>query len=356
MAWASTGPRRARRGGVTVFALVAAVLVAPARAAACDVCAVYTATEMRESRTGFRVGAAEQLTRFTTLQEDGEEIPNPAGERLTSSTTQVLLGYQLTPRFGLQLNLPLVSRTFRRLQEGRIVHGDETGVGDLSLLALGRPFGYVTERSVFELSLLGGLKLPSGDSSRLAEELAEGHHHGAAAALAGHAPEPLHAAPSDASSPGGGDEPQSGIHGHDLALGSGSVDGIVGGSLFWSWQQLFVTAAGQYAIRTVGDFDYCYANDLVWQIGPGVYPLLGHRGTLGVQALFSGETKGKDRLDGVRLDDTGITALYLGPALSFTWGTSLGADVAADLPVRQANTALQIVADFRIRGGFTWRF
>ena len=331
-------------------ALGAASAVRPA--AACDVCAVYTATELREARTGFRLGVAEQLSRFTTLKRDSEEVDNDAGERLTSSITQLIAGYTITPRVGVQLSLPLISRTFRRVEGDALVHDDETGPGDLALIGHALAYSSVTERSVFRFSLLGGVKFPSGDSSRLGEELAEERAVGVAPR-----PRPRH-------TPSPGDDPadpdaaahESGIHGHDLALGSGSYDGIVGAGLFWSWQRFFATAETQYAIRSEGDFDYTYANDLTWSSGPGVFALLGHDHTLAIQGLVTGETKGNDEQAGVKLDDTAITALYAGPGLTFTWGTSLDAEVAADLPVVQHNTGLQIVADFRLRGAIAWRF
>ena len=40
----------------------------------------------------------------------------------------------------------------------------------------------------------------------------------------------------------------------------------------------------------------------------------------------------------------------------FTWGTSLAADVAVDVPAIQNVTSVQIVPDYRVRGGVTWRF
>jgi len=51
--------------------------------------------------------------------------------------------------------------------------------------------------------------------------------------------------------PGGGSEEgmANAIHGHDLALGSGSWDGIIGGQIYASWRRAFVTAALQYRIR-----------------------------------------------------------------------------------------------------------
>jgi hypothetical protein len=277
-------------------------------------------------------------------------VANVADERLLSSITQVLLGYNLTPRFGLQLNLPIISRTFRRVEDGRIAHDDETGFGDLSLVGTANAFSRVGDETVFRLTLLGGLKLPSGDSSRLGEELEEGHHHASGVVIKHGPTEPG----EPAETPGGALE--SGIHGHDLALGSGSVDGLIGGQVFWSWRRLFVTLGAQYAIRTEGDFDYRYANDLTWTGGPGMMALLEHNYSLGLQAVLTGETKGKDELDGVPADDTGITALYAGPEITFTWGSSLGADLVLDIPVVQNNTALQIVADYRVRAGLTWHF
>ena len=335
-----------------LLGLVSAALPPPTNA--CDICAVYTATEQSESRTGPSLGLATQYTHFGTLQENGHEVPNPNGEYVESVITQLLFGYQLTPRIGLQLNLPIITREFRRLQEDGRVRGNVAGPGDLSILAHVLAHSIVTETSIFRFSLLGGLKLPSGDSSRLSEELAE-----VSATAAGvRRRMPRHTV-SEPETDGGGGNPAahaSGVHGHDLTLGSGSVDGIVGGDLYWSWKRGFLTASMQYAIRTEGSFDYQFANDLTWAGGPGAYVLLEHDYTLALQALLSGETKGKDTQLGVRLDDTAVTNLFLGPRVLFTWGTSLALEGALDLPVLEHNTSLQIVPDYRLRGAAIWRF
>ncbi len=309
-----------------VVAAVVLLLTGAARTYACDVCAIYTATEQRESRQGFRIGVAEQLSRFTTLQDDGHKIDNP-GEHLTSSITQFVLGYDFGPLGGVQFTLPVIVRDFRRREEGVITSGSESGIGDVSLIGTLRPFSYVTERSVLRTSLLGGLKFPTGSTDRLHEELHEDEEGG-----------PL------------------GVHGHDLALGSGSYDGIIGGAVFASWQRLFWTTAVQYAIRTTGAIDYRYANDLTWGGGPGVYPFLTHEASLSLQAMVTGEHKGTDTLDGVEAEDTGMTAVYMGPGISATWGTSFAADVAVDFPIMQDNTSVQLVRDYRIRAGLGWRF
>jgi hypothetical protein len=84
--------------------------------------------------------------------------------------------------------------------------------------------------------------------------------------------------------------------------------------------------------------------------------LLGHDYSLALQAAFSGETKGKDRQAGARLDDTGVTNLFVGPRVLLTWGTSLAAEAGVELPILQHETALQIVADHRLRAALVWRF
>jgi hypothetical protein len=338
--------------GLGLATLVAA-LGSARTAAACDICAVYTATELGESRIGPRAGVAVQYSHFGTLQDGGEEVPNPEGESIDSVITQIVLGYQVAPRVGVQLNLPLISRSFDRVEDGRRVRGVVDGPGDLSLVGHVLAHSVVTESSVFRFSLLGGLKLPTGDSSRLAEELEEPAAH---AAARGVRLVPRHDEPGPDGGGGAGEHHASGVHGHDLALGSGSVDGLVGGEIFWSWKRAFVTGRLQYMIRTEGDFDYRYANDLVWDGGPGAYLLLGHAHSLALQASFAGETKGKDTQQGRTLDDTAVTNLFAGPRLLGTWGTSLAAEATVELPVVQNNTALQIVADYRVRAAVVWRF
>lgn len=83
----------------------------------------------------------------------------------------------------------------------------------------------------------------------------------------------------------------------------------------------------QYTIRSEGRFDYQFANDLSWNGGPGVYLVLGHEYTLGVQCNIFGETKGQDTIAGVATDDTAETIVYVGPEINLTWSSKLSAQV-----------------------------
>lgn len=363
--------RRHQGYGGAWLASIVVLLAVPQAVRACDLCAIYTTTETRQETIGPYAGVAEQYTYFATLKDNGRAVENTDDQRLRSSITQVIAGYQVHPRIGLQLNFPIIARTFRRPTEDGIQNGHETGIGDMSVIANVKAFSWADTERVAHLYLFGGLKFPTGDPSALSEELNEGqdepppeptacssHMEGCAEPSALRVPvrvRPQHAmeaAPTEVAS---------GIHGHDIALGSGSVDGIVGGQVFGSWKRAFATAAIQYVARTVGAFGYQYANDLLFETGPGAFlllgdALLGEPYSLGGQILFSGETKGNDTLDGEKAGDTGITALYLGPAFRFSWGTHLGSEIGADLPVLQNNTQLQIVPDYRLRGGISWRF
>jgi hypothetical protein len=358
-----TQPRRAaiRRGRAIIVraATLVALLAAPRLVRACDLCAIYTTTEEREEKPGFRIGVAEQYTYFATLKLNSQTVPNPYNERLRSSITQLIAGYTFHPRIGVQINFPIIYRTFRRVEQSGVVNGTVDGIGDMSVIASVKALSWVDTQLIGHLFLFGGLKFPTGDPSELSEEVPK--------PPCIPFPDPAMCSPKLVQVPvtvrphhhtGG---PPSGIGGHDLTLGTGSVDGIVGAQAFGSWRRLFATASIQYVARTVGAFDYQFANDLLFETGPGAYLLLGddlfgEPYSFGAQALFSGETKGTDSVQGQNVGDTGLTTLSLGPAFRFSWGTHLAAEIVADLPVLQHNTGLQILPDYRLRGGITWRF
>src|SRR6266446_505723 len=220
-----------------LYFMIALVTVA-ARATACDLCGCYTpqlealphsdvtallgrpvgtAAAERSWMSGLYGAVAEQFTHFGTVQIDGREVGNPTDQHLDSSITQLVAGYSFNTRIALQLNVPLIYRSFQRPEGFAIDHGTESGLGDVSLLGKlvlfhteaggKREMNFDDPKSPrmlvhepdFTLSavFIGGVKFPTGDSSRLKEEFNEMEVEGA---------------------------PPSGIHGHDLTLGTGSYD------------------------------------------------------------------------------------------------------------------------------------
>ncbi|MFL6543259.1 MAG: hypothetical protein ACJ8I9_08835 [Chthoniobacterales bacterium] len=349
--------------------IVCALLVAASRAGACDLCGCYTpqieampqtpdesAFGFPSSNAGHSAGwlsnayfaAAEQFTYFGTLQFEGEEVPNPTNQHESSSITQLIAGYSFSPRFALQVNVPLIYRSFQRPDGFAIDHGTESGLGDVSVL--GKFVLFHTERGggravVFDdpknprlethqpdftasAVLLGGVKFPTGATDRLKEEFSEVEVPGA---------------------------PQSGIHGHDLTLGTGSYDGILGAQTALRYRDLFFATDLQFALRGDGAHQYHFANDLSWSGGPGYYFVRKPSAIVGVQLVASGEHKDLDRFQGQPAEDTGITSVFLGPRFVASIGKWTG-ELSAEFPVSIDNTALQVVPDYRLRASIGVRF
>ena len=336
---------------------------------ACDLCGCYTpqleampqspaespfgqpvieTAEPRSRMDRAYFAVAGQFTHFGTVQLDGNEIANPTDQHLDSSVTQLVAGYSFTSRFALQLNVPIIYRSFQRPVGFAIDRGTEAGLGDLSLLGKYVLFHYQhggartvdfkdpkspqmeTREPDFTASavVIGGMKFPTGDTSRLLEEFHEVDVSGA---------------------------PESGIHGHDLTLGTGSFDGIFGGQLLARYQNFFAEADTQFMLRGDGDHQYHFANDLSWAGGPGFYLIRRHDVIVGVQCVCSGEHKDVDRFRGKPAEDTGITSVFVGPRIVAAYD-KLSFEVAAELPVLIDNTALQVVPDYRLRAAVSITF
>ena len=308
-----------------------------------------TGMMMSSWRDRLYLAVAEQFTYFNTVQIDGREAANPTDQYLASSITQFVAGYSFTSRFALQVNVPFIYRSFERPEGFAIDRGTESGLGDVSFLLKFVLFHYTSpgrremhfERDnkspvvidhepdfTASVVLLTGVKFPTGDTSRLKEEFNEIEVPGA---------------------------PESGIHGHDLTLGTGSCDGVFGGQGSLRYKSAFFQTDLQFTLRGDGLHQYHFANDLSWSGGPGYYFIRNPHAIVGLQFVVSGEHKDVDRFRGAAADDTGITSVYLGPRILVSLGKISG-EVAADLPVSIDNTALQVVPDYRVHGGIAIRF
>jgi hypothetical protein len=324
---------------------------------ACDLCGCYTpqleampemeAAASKDWWNGFYGAVGEQFTHFGTVLVDGREVSNPTGQYENSSITQLVGGYTINDRFALQLNIPLIYREFKRPEGFAIDRGTESGLGDMSILLKSVLFHYASAaRRSFDVQsknpiaiehepdftasavLLTGLKFPTGDSSRIKEEFHEINIPGA---------------------------PPSGIHGHDLTLGTGSYDGIFGEQTSLRYKSVFAQANVQFTLRGDGLHQYHFANDLAWDGGPGYYLLRNRQTIVGLQFIVSGEHKDVDRFRGKAAEDTGITSVFIGPRIAASRGR-WSAEFDVDLPVSIDNTALQVVPDYRLRGAISFNF
>lgn len=341
------------------------LLALPTIGQACDLCGCYTpqleALPQADAGAPFGIApsgpawtsrlygaVAEQFTHFETVQIDGREVDNPTDQHLDSSITQLIGGYTINRRISVQVNVPLIYRSFVRPEGFAEDSGTESGLGDVSLLArlvlwhvesgAGRSVDFtdpknprmVTAEPNFTFSgvFIGGVKFPTGGTSRIKEEFNEVEVEGA---------------------------PESGIHGHDLTLGTGSYDVIFGGQLSLRYRSFFFEQDLQFTLRGDGLHQYHFANDLSWSGGPGYYFVRNPNLILGLQAVVSGEHKDVDRFRGDAAEDTGITSISLGPRIVASLG-KVSAEIGVDIPVEIDNTALQVVPDYRISGAVALRF
>ena len=307
------------------------------RLAACDLCPCDLPAMNFKSTAGWHARVSEQFTHFGTLQQDGQRIANPAGEYLDSSITQFIIGYDFARTLGVQLSVPLIYRSFQRWKNGALDNGSVSGVGDVSFLAHWAPIHLVRSDFLASARFFAGISLPTGDSRRVLEEAAESGGEGEGGE-------------------GGGETIASGIHGHDLALGSGSVSGIFGVDARVQWKRIFVTAGIEGVARTKGAHGYTFADEMSWHGSLGAFLVDGDDFNLALAAQCTGSSKGEDVFQGVRATDTSATIVYLGPQISANWRQRYHAEVGVQFPVLRENSGVQSVPDYRVTGTIGIRF
>jgi len=345
--------KRTRRLNERHFALAAALSLALAgRATGCDLCAIYGASSARgESSSGFIFSVSEQYIPFRTPQLNGGEVSPVNPDYLDRSITHLVPGYNFSPRFGLSLNVPLEYRSFRRTDVRYSLtappvffteQGTDFDLGDVALI--GR-FAVVQKNTMnygVVVNLLGGVKFPTGKTGRIKDEVEQTE------IFESFLP------PGTPHDPLG--HSVAGIHEHELSPGSSSFDGIFGLTLNSRWHRWFLNSQFQYYLRTAGESDFQFGNELIVSGGPGAYLFLKPAFTLSLQANATYEAKSRDQILGQVSDRTGWVAWYLGPQLALTIGEHLSANAGVDIPLTIANNGFQNVPDYVLHAGFAWRF
>ena len=327
--------------------LLAAILACslPALSTACELCAIYSADSARgESASGFLCTVSEQYIPYDTLLFEGEPYTRSrffASAYNHSSITHLVPTYNFSARLGVSLNVPYVYREFHRAEVtplGQKIDetGSISGLGDTAMV--GR-WTVLRERKMDHaaiISLLAGVKFPTGDTERLKDERAQeirllkifGRKHAHAFG---------------------------GVHQHDLSPGSGSFDGVFGVTANLRWERFFLNAQAQYYLRTEA-LDYQMGDLTIVSGGPGFYALLTRDYTLSLQANAFYEDQNSDRSFNQINNQTGARSWYLGPQLAFTWGEHFSANGGVDIPLSIDNRGLQSTPDYRIRAGVSWKF
>ncbi len=354
--------------------------------ASCDVClptSIPRGPIQVLFQPGFQAGVDHQFTRFNDLRHDGDSIDNPSGEKINSNSTQFHFTYNLSPKAGLLLTIPYHNRSYRRLDAaGNVESGSVSGLGDIIVRGRYAPITHFKENSTLIWTVEAGMKLPTG-STRMLREGAHSHtptaasssatpheeeheheegghqHHGRRDYLAhaGHHhgdEEEEEPAPQSSGATTPGHSHNSAVEGHDLTLGSGSVDGIIGTGLFYRTGDFYATAGGQYVLRSTGAAGYRYGDLLTWRVAPGYLLINDSEKVVGLQLNVSGEHHDPNRLYGAR-DHGYADVIYAGPEV-MAQGENLSLNLGLDLPVKYHAEGLTLAPDYRARLHFNWRF
>jgi len=315
-------------------------------ASGCDLCAIYNAdTATGQSGSGFSLNVAEQYIPYRTVQRNGHELPPSSLDQmyLDQSMTHIVPTWSFSRRFSASVSLPVIYQRYREMHLlaaapfVETTSGEQTGIGDLSLIGRCMVFHGSKGQAAATVNLLAGVKFPTGNPYWLKKEVELTRE-------------------LDALYGPGHDHAISGIHFSDLAFGSGSYDGVFGLTVNTRWSRLFCNGQFQYYLRTPGESGYEYGDEWMISGGPGAFLFLHESFTLSLQCLVSYDQMDSDTLVGRENPNSGMTAIYLGPQVNLTFGERLSVNGGVDLPVSIENNGLQNVPDYRVHAGISFRF
>jgi hypothetical protein len=306
----------------------------------CDLCAISGSVEADKSRQllfATPVPTAPDPLRCDTtvgmlasvevanIARHGSERVDADGQRIATATAQLTAAAKCGD-FGLRGYLPWMRRVFDRQTPIGLEFGRRQGLGDATIEGTWIAAKEADARSLRLATVIVGVKAPTGRSDELDQEAA-------AQASATH---PL-------------------VMPHDLALGSGSWDGIAGLTFFARGGEWFGTARALGELRTTGRAGYRYGSGVSWGGGPGRYLAREEHASLGLLLNCTGEVRARDHLHGSEIADSGLAQVALGPDLSLTW-RGLSAECGVDIPVIQHLGGTQLVDRWRFHAGAAWSF
>jgi hypothetical protein len=305
---------------------------------ACDPCALYNSFRLQGYSGGaFSLSLNEQSTNFEPTNKQKENSLRDGQITRSSSTTQLAAAYDITDCLSTQLTLPLITRHFDKYEKFRRDSETETGLGDIILSSSYSLLNYKSDSFVFLGAVTGGIKFPTGDTGTLndlsSSDIGDGklfnfkHHQ------------------IETSSANGA-----------LNFGSGSYDYILGSDIIARYNRFAILLDAQYTLRTEGDHNYEFADDLIYSASAGYYFIMEHSQTLAALVRVSGEYKRKDYLNGDLVDGSATSDLYLGPELLFTLNENLGGEVGVDFKVNDHEYGALIEPETRMRISLTYRF
>lgn len=298
------------------------VIAAAGAAQACDICATHLALGAWGQDARLNVSLFSQYSKFDQ------------GHELESFNHQIAGAWRFNDRWAVQAGVPYLDRD---------LDGETTsGIGDATLLGIFRLHHDVKGTDATVVDIYAGLKFPTGDTDELKEErdvaleAKEHEEHGHEEADGdGHHAE--HA------------------HGHVVSPGSGSLDGIFGARAIAKRGRWQASAAAQYLLRTEGDYDYQYGNELILNAGARYYVVLRANSYIALGADITRDKRERDEVLGEKQESTPASS-YIGPAIEAAFGENFSLFAAWDIAIEGEDEGLHGAADKRARAGVNFAF
>jgi hypothetical protein len=313
---------------IVAVALAAAVPVQLVQAQDCDRCVAnnYLQSAILNEQAN-HIGLQLSYDYRHTMLTGSSDTPNAADEKVATTLVNLYYSQRLLEGTTLDLYLPFESKAYTARPNYTYDSGRDSGLGDISIVATQQLFHGVAERRLVDWRARAGVKLPTGDASQLDNY-----------------PPELRAPAAG----GGPVYPTSGIYPYDRAIGSGSVDWIVGSSYVARYDDFFGVVDGQFIGRTTGDNDFTRGNTVSVHVTPGYIFSYAKGNEFSVMLDAAYRYDAQSDYNGSTVDNSGQTAFLMGPQLMGNFQGWLLATVGVSLPLYQTVEGTQLASDYQI--------
>jgi len=275
---------------------------------------------------GFTLGSTRlRVTEADTLKEGTGTVTDPRNQALTTFEEDVTFVYGVTRDLTLGVTFPILERRLRfddPAGERRTITAG--GPGDLTLAGAYRFYREDVERGTTQLSLLGGLKLPSGATDIEDSDL-----------------------PRLTGQPGTRLPPS-------LQLGSGSVDGIIGLAGMHNMDRLTFYADVQGKVNTEGAQDLRAGNSVFYDLSAD-YVLLPERNMFVILEL-NGVSTSRAEQTGRTVRASGGQLLFLSPGLQYLPRPNVILEGSVQVPIYRDLNGRQLTPDWSVVVGLRHLF
>lgn len=319
-----------------IYLLLAVIAILPGEVvSACDWCLLSQGLSPLQTMSGSGIRVSQRYTRLEDDLYHGSDREHNPGAEEEYWTTEFAGFYGVTENMTLMVTVPVrktrIDGHMHRHHDGEMelhsdMKGEESGLGDISVLARYTFFKSHSLDSIFSAAVLAGVKLPTGDTD------------------------------------GRTDDGMEYLDAHGQ-LGTGSTDYLAGISLNYAAGRASVSA-NVLGARTgrgeTGDEDHRFGNMINYDITGKyrVYP--GEAGPGGTQVFLAlgvnGEYRERETEEGTEVYDSGGHTVYLSPGIQVVLAPHWVIELSYQHAVYHNLFGTQLGEDFRTVGAITYLF